>query len=222
VHVNEDLLRRINNRLEDNDAAKRLKFSGEVNLVIGRTVERLRDCPEFTGEVRQRFEDLVTLVIRFIADRANKQKGDGTRFGYLFDAKASEDDLEDDLMDWLSCAGLSGLQHQVIDKAAGRTDILLTFGSFEVNIELKLESSGTTSTAGNTQNLSQAATYQVTDVPLSLLVILNTAANATALPPHLSDNVWVEVVQPAPGDKTKRYVVVSRVIGNKGKPSKLK
>lgn len=206
----------------DNAAADRLKFGGEVNLLIEDTIDQLKACPRFAGEVRQRFEEVLVQVIRFVADRANKQKGDGKVVGYLFKADASENDLEEDLMRWLSGQGLHGLKHQVIDRAAGRTDILLTYGAFDFNMELKLEASGAVSVPGATKNLGQTVAYQVTDVPLAILVVLDTSRPPDSVPPHLSDCVWVESFPPAPGDNTTRWVVVCRVVGNKRSPSALR
>lgn len=153
-------------------------------------------------------------MIRFLHVRQNDEPSHAP---YLFDATAQEKELEADLMHWFVAYGLYGLNVQSRNIGGGRIDIVLTFSGFRFVLELKRDDTDT-SPAGLRKYLGQASTYQVTDVPLGMLIVLD----LTGQPPsHILDNVWMERVPPAVTGGTERFLVVVRVPGNRKVPSAL-
>ena len=100
----------------------------------------------------------------------------------------------------------------------GRIDLMVSFDGFRFVIELKREQDDATR-SGLAGYLRQAGAYQVTDVAVGMLVVLDTTADALA--PHMRDNVWVDVLAAAEPGGTDRYLVVVRVPGNRKSPSRL-
>ncbi|MFF5261732.1 hypothetical protein ACFY4C_22545 [Actinomadura viridis] len=75
-------------------------------------------------------------VIRFVADRVNAQ---AHREEYLFRHDANEDDLYQDLYDYLMSALGPSTEMEVQHIGGGRVDIRGTYGTFAVHLELKAD-----------------------------------------------------------------------------------
>ncbi len=208
----------IEHRLRDLEADKAAKVSPVVSQLIERTLAALAECPDFTGQVREKLELILTSAIRFLASRQNAQRGGETsRTAYLFKADAEEKDLEADLTDWFEGNDLYGLNIQSQNIGGGRVDLIFTFDGFRFVIELKREDTDG-SVAGLQKHLPQAGAYQLTDIPLGMLMVLD----LTGEPPQpIRDNVWVDRVPASEEGGTDRLVVVVRVPGNRVSPSRL-
>jgi hypothetical protein len=208
----------LEDRLQQGEAAERSKLAPVVSALIERTIGALAESPSFKGQVREELQPIVASVIRFLKTRQDAEPGGKTgRAAYLFRADAQEQDLESDLIDWFEATGLTGLNVQSRHIGGGRIDLVFTFGSFRFVIELKRDGTDT-SPEGLRTYLGQTSTYQVTDVPIGMLIVLDLTGSP---PSHILDNVWMERVPPAHPGGTERFVVVVRVPGNRKVPSAL-
>lgn len=197
---------------------ERSKVAPVISALVERTIGEMVECPDFTGAVREGIQPVIVSAIHFLACRQNAQRGgDDSRTAYLFQASALERKLGDDLIEWLYGSSLYGFTVEAQEIGGGRTDLMFTFDSFRFVIELKREETNT-SVAGLKKYLRQATTYQVTDIPIGMLMVLD----LTGSPPgHIRDNVWLDRVSPTDPDGTERFVVVVRVPGNRKVPSKV-
>jgi hypothetical protein len=209
----------IEKRLQDAKAVQRAKVQPVVNQVIEDVGEQLCACPEYQGTVREQLQPVIVSAIRFLARCLNAQEGGGrSHTQYLFDPEALEGDLQQDLVGWLDANGLYGFTIEAQHIGGGRIDLMFTFDGFRFVIELKREQGGATR-SDLSGYLRQAGAYQVTDVALGMLVVLDTTSDPLA--PHIRDNVWVDVLVAAEPGGTDRYLVVVRVPGNRKSPSRL-
>lgn len=205
-------------RLQDLEAVGRSKVAPVISALIERTIGGMAECPDFTGAVREAIQPVIVSTIRFLASRQDAQGGGLlSRTGYLFRADALEKELGFDLIEWFQGNGPYGLTVEAQEVGGGRTDLMFTFDGFRFVIELKRETADA-SVAGLTRYLRQAATYQVTDIPVGMLMVLQLTG---ALPGHIRDNVWIDRVPPATPGGTERFVLVVRVPGNRKVPSKV-
>ena len=201
----------IEHRFQDIEAVKRSKVAPVVSELIERTIEQMAECPDFSGTVRETIQPVIVSTIRFLASRQDAQGGGPlSRTGYLFRADALEKELGFDLIEWFQGNGPYGLNVEAQEIGGGRTDLLFTFDGFRFVTELKREPVDA-SEAGLKTYLRQAVTYQVTDIPIGMLIALDLTG---ALPGHTRDNVWFNRVSPAAPGGTERFVVVVRVPGN--------
>lgn len=205
-------------RLQDIEAVKGSKVVPVVSELIDRTIEQMAECVDFTGTVRETIQPVIVSTIRFLASRQDAQGGGPlSRTGYLFRATALEEELGIDLIEWFQGNDPYGLNVEAQEIGGGRTDLLFTFDGFRFVIELKREPADA-SVAGLKKHLRQAVTYQVTDIPIGMLMALDLTGT---LPGHIRDNVWVDRVPPAALGGTERFVVVVRVPGTRKVPSKV-
>lgn len=191
-----------------------------VSQIIEATVGELSRCPDFSGRVKEQLQPVIVSVILFLAFCLDAQEGgEHSHTSYLFDPGALEGQLQQHLTEWFR--GASGLTNLVIEAqqiAAGRIDLMLIFEGFRFVIELKREREDATRQGVNAY-LSQGAAYQVTDIAVGVLVILDLTADP--LPDHMRDLVWVDNVLPREEDGTARYIAVVRIPGNRTAPTRL-
>lgn len=213
------VLELIEGRLQDAKAVDRARLHPVVNQIIEAVGSQLSSCPDYAGAVREQIQPVIVSVIRFLERCLNAQEG-GSRSHtqYLFDSTAVEGDLQQDLVGWFYASGLSGFTIEAQNIGGGRIDLMVSFDGFRFVIELKREQDDATR-SGLAGYLRQAGAYQVTDVAVGMLVVLDTTADALA--PHMRDNVWVDVLAAAEPGGTDRYLVVVRVPGNRKSPSRL-
>lgn len=190
-----------------------------MNQIIEDVGDQLNACPDYQGTVREQLQPVIVSVIRFLARCLNAQEGGGrSHTQYLFDPDGLEGDLQQDLVGWLYASGLHDFTVEAQHIGGGRIDLMVTFDGFRFIIELKREQ-GDATRSGLSGYLRQAGAYQVTDVALGMLVVLDTTSDPLA--PHMRDNVWVDVLAAAEPGGTDRYLVVVRVPGNRKSPSRL-
>lgn len=173
--------------------------------------------------MRDTFRQVVALTLRFLTNRLDigRQSAIG-RAEYLFEWEPDgtvpvEADLQWDYHDVL--VG-SFLQHRMSvekrDVASGRVDVEIKFDGFRFIAEVKREMKDP-STKAMAAYLAQAADYQVTDVKLGLLLVLDISTHAVPMP-GIEQCVWVAEV-PIGTSGESRHVVVFRVPGRKKRPS---
>jgi hypothetical protein len=71
--------------------------------VVTNLTSDLSGCSEYNGDVKAAVDELLVLLVRFVADRINAQ---ANRKNYLFDPEANENDLHQDLYDYLRSTDL--------------------------------------------------------------------------------------------------------------------
>jgi hypothetical protein len=203
------------------DAAQSLQFD---HPIIGRIFENieaaLADSDHYRGDTKQKFNALLLQVLNFCRDRLDAgRKQMGRRGKYLFSASATEWDLQADLREWLTGNLNAGeVLTEVSGISIGRADVFVTFGGTRFVIELKKED-GSVDRESLRTYLGQAVAYQVTNIRLGFLGVLDLTQSA-APASHLEENVWVEKVQ-VPTENVLRHVVVFTVPGNLQIPSSL-
>lgn len=209
----------IENRLQDRVTLQRSKLQPVVNQAVENLLAGLSVCPDFVGTVREEVEPIIVAVVRFLARCQDAQEGGpSSHTSYLFKPDALEADLHQDLAEWFKALGLYGLNIEVQHIAGGRIDLMFSFDAFRFVLELKREIGDGTRT-GIAKYLRQAGSYQATDIAVGMLIVLD--LTAPALPPHLRDNVWIEVLDATSPEGVNRYLAVVRIPGNRKKPSSL-
>lgn len=189
--------------------------------VFTRVTRELEPCADFVGDIRQHFEDVLLLVLRFLETRQNASPSTlGRRAEYLFDGPSVlENQLGADLADFIS-AGPTGhyMKAEVRDIGGGRVDVLISVEDLEFMIELKREQSDS-SRASLDQYVPQTAAYQSTRPRLGVLMVLDLTAR-TDPDPHFRSNVWTNLFT-VNNEDSARGIVVLRVPGNRQRPSAL-
>lgn len=182
--------------------------------IFERVTKELAKAPDFVGEPKARFEQLVFRLIRFHGDRANAL---AARYPYLrsFIKPADaplESALQQDLFDCLLSAGY-GAKVEVSDVAAGRSDIYVHFGRFSFVIECK-RLLDPWSDGATRPFVEQTGAYQQGDITLGVLAVLDLSRRAPG-DPHVRDCFSVRVS----GATDRRTIVTMRLPGNKTVPS---
>lgn len=173
--------------------------------------------------MREKFRQIIALTLRFLTNRLDigRQSAIG-RAEYLFEWEPDgkmpvEADLQWDYHDVL--VG-SFLQHRMSaekrDVASGRVDVEIKFDGFRFIAEIKRELRDPSPDA-MAAYLAQAADYQVADVKLGLLLVLDLSTHAVPTP-GIERCVWVSEV-PIGISGEVRHVVIFRIPGRKKRPS---
>jgi hypothetical protein len=187
--------------------------------VVGRMRASLAASPDYQGEVAGAVDEVLTLLVRFVANRANAQSD---RKKYLFDPDAREDNLQQDLYDYLLSTDLGAkAEMEVQHIGGGRVDIRIQFDGFGLHIELKADDTMVPMT-DKSAYLKQAVAYQTTDVRIGFLVALRLKAfDSTGPSPHLTA-LFEHTTFDVTGDSRPRHIVLVQVPGNRTKPSRMK
>ncbi len=176
------------------------------------------NSPYFAGEIRLEFEAIAIQILVFCKDRLDATRRQrGPRGRYLQDPSATEWDLQSDLREFLAGNCLwADVQTEIDGVATGRADVYVTAASFRrYIIELKRETEDA-SPSGLERYLPQTLSYQVTNIPLGILGVLDLTQQGRPAS-HLSLNAWSAFHSPGSGDT--RHVMVFRVPGNLVLPS---
>jgi len=177
--------------------------------------------PAFGTSAGGNFALLVSITLRFLLMAADAPAS------YMRPLKADEDapleaELQKHYATFLRGSPLSGrVGVELRDVAGGRADVYVTFdGAQRFVVEIKRELDDTTRSGIQTAYLAQAIEYQVTNVPLSMLLVLDLTDHSHGIY-HLSDTAWI-VHRDNPGDQTMRSAVIAVVAGNRPFPSSMK
>jgi hypothetical protein len=215
--LGQDVLEKLVSAVENQAAARGLSLvEAEVIQSLSTPLAASR---EYTGDVKVAVDQLLTLLVRFVGDRLNAQYN---RKKYLFKADASEDDLHQDLYDYLKSTDLGATTEMEVQHiGGGRIDIRILFDGFGLHIELKADDTQSSMTE-KTAYLKQTVAYQATDVRIGFLVALRTKAfDPTGPSPHLT-GLFEHTTLSVEGDTVPRHVILIELPGNRTAPSKMR
>jgi hypothetical protein len=181
----------------------------------------LGENPAFTTSAGGNFALLVSVTLRFLLMAADAPAP------YMRPLKPNESipleaELQRDYSTFLRGSPLSGrIGVELRDVAGGRADVYVTFdGAQRFVIEIKRELDDNSRVGIEAAYLAQAIEYQVTNVPLSMLLVLDLTDHSHGIR-HLSDAAWVVHRNNTEG-KTRRSAVIAVVAGNRPFPSSMK
>jgi hypothetical protein len=152
----------------------------------------------FEGRLAEDFLAIAACTISYVARRLDAPRpwmrddwqGDDPK------ETVKEMHLADDYEDWLSANCSRGtLNTEVRRISAGRADVLAAFGTWKVVVELKRELDNAERDSLEEHYADQAASYQATDYPFGIVVVLDRSQPQTRATPHLQDLVWVSQAQ---------------------------
>jgi hypothetical protein len=169
--------------------------------------------------VKEAVDVVLDLLARFLYSRMHLQ---AQHKRYLYDPNASEEDLHQDLYDYLTSGELAGyVQMEVNNVAGGRADLQINCGPFHLYLELKADGSRV-EPADKPAYIQQTVSYAGADVRISFLVVLRLATpDETGAPQHLQELVTHTTVVIGDGSEP-RHVVMVELPGNRTRPSRLK
>lgn len=218
--IPEQMARKLEGMLADKIRGKRRRLRRDVQRVCHSISAGLIDAADYGGEVRTAFDELVQQVVAFCDDRQNADLSQMPERGaYLRKADAIENDLQQDLREWLrgNMPGV-GIFPEVPGMAAGRSDLYIDFSDTQFVIELKRHH-GVVSQDVARRYRAQAVAYQATGPKLGLLGILE-LADRPGPPPSLVECIWSDSHVPE-GSTLMRHLVVFKVPGMLKPPSKM-
>jgi hypothetical protein len=170
--------------------------------------------PNYSGEVADRFDRLLLLLLQFLKLRID---GQGVVYPYLKrienNSAPHESALQDDL--WLFLTRTEYPEAEKTDVSAGRVDIYIQQRGFRFVIEVKRLQEEWTEKALQPL-LRQTTAYQQTDVRLGILSVLDLSDRPAGLP-HMDECFFLRPRVASPTDT--RHAVVMRVPGNRRTPS---
>ncbi|MFF6888864.1 hypothetical protein ACFY9F_37515 [Streptomyces sp. NPDC012421] len=193
-----------------------------------RLLKQLEDSRDWIAGVADEFTALLETTIRFAYlcyDIGRKMGGSYTEYLRKRDKDGKKQKVDEALFhqhyrEVLQFSALFGIvSSEVIDKAGGRTDILVSFGAVQFNVECKIEESDSSETALR-EYVAQAAEYQNTNVGFALLLALDKTVDAEGAT-NLFDSIWIEPVQ-RPGESEPCLVVIIRIPGGRENPNLLR
>lgn len=193
-----------------------------LNLVQQELYDEMRDAlstsPDYKGEVVPAVDQILLLIINFVASRTGSSAG---HYGYLFDSKAKESAIHEDLYSYLVGNLGSHTEYEAPHVGGGRVDIRLKFESFAVHLEMKVDYTKLPM-SDRTAYLKQAATYQGNDIRIGFLVALrHKAFDPNGPPPHIKSLVGHTLFDVV-GDVLPRHIIHVAVPGSRISPSQSK
>jgi hypothetical protein len=209
----ETYLGQIDRLLAGRDAPRPL-----VRLVEDDVLRELAADPAFVGPLGEDVGAVVALTVRYVARRIDFpekfMRADFTEESVV------EKHLAEDFEQWIAA---NWLQRGVVTTevrriAAGRADVLIAFGTHRVVVELKRELADASRTSLENSYADQAASYQATDYPFGVVLVLDLSGDQESAAPHLADQIWVSKV---PVRGRDRWLVWCVVPGKRVSPSQL-
>ncbi len=182
---------------------------------------KLADCPDYQGEVKTTGDLLIGQLLAFTKERLDDETHANSPARYLRKLGPADDDplesaLAHDLHDHLRRTLRGRVLWEVPNIGGGRIDLVWMWPEFRLVVECKRRKRGERS-PNMEAKLAQAEQYQVTDVPIGALVILDLTDKIHLI--DLESCVSVEVLPAVDGGIIDHYVTVFIVQGNKPTPS---
>jgi hypothetical protein len=177
--------------------------------------------PASSTSAGENFALLLSITLRFLLMAADAPSEYMKQLKDL-ESVPLEAELQKEYASFLKASPLSGrVGVELRDVAGGRADVYVTFdGVQRFIVEIKRELSDNSRAAIEASYLTQAIEYQITNVPLSMLMVLDLTDHKHGTR-HLSDTAWVVHRDAAPGE-TMRSTVIAVVAGNRPFPSSMK
>ncbi|MFE0448630.1 hypothetical protein [Streptomyces fungicidicus] len=193
-----------------------------------RLLRQLEASSDWGPGIADEFTALLDTTIRFAYlcyDIGRKMGGSYTEYLRLRDKDGKKQKVDEALFhqhyrEVLAFSSLFGVvTSEVIDKAGGRTDILVSFGAVHFNVECKIEEDDASEPALR-QYVAQAAEYQNTNAGFAVLLALDKTIGALGAA-NVFSSIWIEPVQ-RPGEPEPCLVVIIRVPGGRENPNQLR
>lgn len=193
-----------------------------------RLLRQLEDSSDWITGIADEFTALLETTIRYAYlcyDVGRKMGGSYTEHLRKRDKEGKKQKVDEALFhqhyrEVLQFSALfSVVNSEVIDKAGGRTDILVSFGAVQFNVECKIEEDDASETALR-QYVAQAAEYQNTNAAFAILLALDKTVGAEGAV-NLFESIWIEPVQ-RPGESEPCLVVIIRIPGGRENPNLLR
>jgi hypothetical protein len=187
------------------------------SLVADQALETIRAglaaSPDYDGDVADAANLVSSLLVSFIYSREGMPS---SARPYLFDPDASEDQLAEDLQDYLvGCGQLGSVRTEVRRIGGGRVDVAFGFPGFNLYVELKVDSTAKP-LKDKIAYLRQTASYQTTDKRIGFLLVLK-ILKAKTVPAWIGDNV--DVVEVADDSAGTRHIATLALSGGRTTPS---
>ncbi|SCF98594.1 hypothetical protein GA0115258_12251, partial [Streptomyces sp. LamerLS-31b] len=169
-------------------------------------LSRLKGSRDWLPGIADEFTALLETTIRYAYlcyDIGRKMGGSYTEYLRKRDKDGKKQKVDEALFhqhyrEVLQFSALFGvINSEVIDKAGGRTDILVSFGAVQFNVECKIEEDDASETALR-QYVAQATEYQNANAGFAILLALDKTVDAEGAA-NLFDSIWIEPVQ-RPGE----------------------
>ncbi|GAA1214396.1 hypothetical protein [Prauserella alba] len=213
ANLEPEAIQRIVRAVENKQIAQNITLLEED--ILNRLRTALVTCRDYNGEARKATDQLIVLMIRFVADRVNAQSD---RKSYLFRDDADENDLHQDLYDYLMSALGQAVELEVPHIGSGRVDIRVKYSTFALHLELKADHTKK-DLSDKLAYVKQAVTYQATDISLGFLVALRLKAFPAGDPLPLVTSLFNATTFNVPGDSAPRHLILVDIPGNKTRPS---
>jgi hypothetical protein len=189
-----------------------------IRLVEEGVLQALGEESLFNGGVAEDVGAVISATIRYVARRLDAPKT-FMRAGFS-EETVVEQHLADDYEDWLHGLPLArgSISIEVQRIGGGRVDVLIAFGTHRVVVELKRELADASRDSLEAHYGAQATSYQATDYPFGVVLVLDLSTEQTGAAPHLDDLVWVNK---ADAEGRDRWLVWCVVPGRRVTPSQL-
>jgi len=189
-----------------------------IRVIEERVLDALGEEPLFESSVAEDVGAVISATIRYVARRLDAP----TPFmrADFNEETIVEQHLADDYEDWLYGLPLArgSVSIEVRRIGGGRVDVLIAFGTHRVVVELKRELADASRESLEAHYGAQAASYQATDYPFGLVLVLDLSTEQTGPAPHLDDLVWINKAEAEGRD---RWLVWCVVPGRRVTPSQL-
>lgn len=206
--------------LQNND------ISPVLERILKNCISTLENIEDYKNQrVKQSFNVLLFLTLRFLENRMDMTKKNNPRLKYLFEPEVAEklpkeEELQNDYFQFMHGNISAGnTKVEVSDIASGRADVYFSFGSIQFVAEVKRDDKDCSFNALRTKYIGQASEYQNTNVKLGFLLVLDLTEKAHGSG-SIEDNFKVETII-SPNSSIERAVVVVRVPGRRKTPSQI-
>jgi len=203
----------------DSAMAERQAAPPMVRLVEEAIFGKLAEHPDFTGRLAEDVGVVARAAIRYVAHRLGNP-ADFMKAGFS-EETVVEQHLANDIERFLAAAPLSRGTVAIESRriGGGRADVVVGFTSHRVIIELKRELNDAKVDALEHHYADQAASYQATDYPFGIVMVLDLSTDQTASLAHLRDLVWTSSL--AVARLPSRQLIWCVVPGRRVSPSAL-
>lgn len=219
--VPEEMARKLEILLADRVRSRQVVLRRDVQKICYAVTDGLAHAQDYRGVTRIKFDELVQQVVAFCDDRQNADLSQlGARGRYLRIIDAVENELQQDLREWLrgNMPAVTILP-EVPGMAAGRSDLYVDFGDASFVVELKRHHGFVDRDVARTYR-AQAVAYQATGPKLGMLGMLE-LVDRPGPPASLEECIWIDSYVPE-GSTLVRHLVVFRVPGMLKPPSQMK
>lgn len=168
---------------------------------------------------RMMINSVIVNLVKFVSHRLNITKKHDPNANYLYakqKEKVTESDFQMDIYRWLY--GTCGSQIEISNVGGGRTDISCAQGNDRVVIEVKKEEFDSSFKALARKYINQTISYQVTNVRIGFLAVLDLSISSEQPSPHITTLFHATEVQ-LQEELDKRLVIILKIPGNRQYPS---